>query len=337
MDTLTHIVLGGCIGEAILGKKLGKKALLIGAIAQILPDVDVVAALWLEPATNLLAHRGISHSIFFVVLATAILSLVARYSDRLRRVSTFQWLIFFFIQTGSHVFIDLFNNYGVGLWEPFHNKRLSFHALYVADPLFTLGPLTGFFVLLILRAHARHRSLWWKIGIVSSMIYLCISVINKWKITSDVNEALQNQQISYQSYLATPSPFNNLLWFIVVKADSGCYVGYRSVFDNRTSMDLRYSPSQDTLLQEALNQNEVAILQRFSQGYYTAERWGDTLVFNDLRFGQVIGWQNPRERFAFHYYLLPAEASNKLVVQRGRFAKWNDQTLPALFKRIRCE
>ena len=57
MDSLTHIVLGACIGEAMLGKKLGKKAMLIGAIAQSLPDIDFVAALWLGPAENLLAHR----------------------------------------------------------------------------------------------------------------------------------------------------------------------------------------------------------------------------------------------------------------------------------------
>jgi len=30
----------------------------------------------------------------------------------------------------------------------------------------------------------------------------------------------------------------------------------------------------------------VMDLKTFSQGYYTVEKWKDTLVFNDLRFGQ---------------------------------------------------
>jgi len=44
LDTLTHIALGAIIGEAIGGKKLGKKALLVGAAVQCLPDIDFFAS-----------------------------------------------------------------------------------------------------------------------------------------------------------------------------------------------------------------------------------------------------------------------------------------------------
>jgi len=78
----------------------------------------------------------------------------------------------------------------------------------------------------------------------------------------------------------------------------------------------------------------VQRLIRFSQQFYTMEQWNDTLVFNDLRFGQVIGWADPKEKFAFHYYLKP-DADNRLVVQRGRFAKWDKEAVKKLFQRIR--
>ena len=52
MDSLTHIVLGAAIGELMAGRKLGKKALLIGAIANSLPDIDFVASFWLDPARD---------------------------------------------------------------------------------------------------------------------------------------------------------------------------------------------------------------------------------------------------------------------------------------------
>ena len=42
MDSLTHIVAGAAIGEALLGKKIGKKAMLWGAIAGSAPDIDAV-------------------------------------------------------------------------------------------------------------------------------------------------------------------------------------------------------------------------------------------------------------------------------------------------------
>ncbi len=67
MDSITHIVLGATIGEAVAGKQLGKKAMLIGAIAQSIPDIDFLLAIWLRPIDNLLAHRGFTHSFFFAV------------------------------------------------------------------------------------------------------------------------------------------------------------------------------------------------------------------------------------------------------------------------------
>ena len=62
MDTVTHIVLGACIGEATAGKILGRKAMLFGALSQSLPDIDFIAYFWLDKTDNLLAHRGITHS-----------------------------------------------------------------------------------------------------------------------------------------------------------------------------------------------------------------------------------------------------------------------------------
>ena len=64
------------------------------------------------------------------------------------------------------------------------------------------------------------------------------------------------------------------------------------------------------------------------------EKHADTILLNDLRFGQVIGWQNPAESFAFYFYLQPA-IDNTLVVQRGRFAKWNKQSFHSLLTRIK--
>jgi inner membrane protein len=46
MESVTHIALGACIGEAAFSKQIGKKALILGAIAQSLPDADITASLW---------------------------------------------------------------------------------------------------------------------------------------------------------------------------------------------------------------------------------------------------------------------------------------------------
>ncbi|MGB0250280.1 MAG: metal-dependent hydrolase, partial [Flavobacteriales bacterium] len=42
MDSLSQIVLGAAVGEAVLGKKLGNRAMVWGAVAGTLPDMDVL-------------------------------------------------------------------------------------------------------------------------------------------------------------------------------------------------------------------------------------------------------------------------------------------------------
>lgn len=165
-------------------------------------------------------------------------------------------------------------------------------------------------------------------------IYLCYSVVNKIIITRDVKKILAKQHIPYKDYFTTPAPLQNWLWFVVAATDSGYWVGYRSIFDKAQPMPLNYFARNERLLDTFATTKEVKRLIRFSKGYYVVERSQDTLIFNDLRFGQIIGWENPRERFAFHYFLSP-DIDNTLVVQRGRFAKWNKKVATTFLKRVR--
>ena len=68
MDSLTQIVLGAAVGEAVLGKKVGNKAMLYGAIAGTIPDLDILSGYFTDTLTAIEWHRGFSHSIFFSVL-----------------------------------------------------------------------------------------------------------------------------------------------------------------------------------------------------------------------------------------------------------------------------
>lgn len=66
MDSLTQIVLGAAVAELTTGKKLGNRAMVWGAIAGTIPDLDVfVGKLYADPVNELAFHRGISHSFFF--------------------------------------------------------------------------------------------------------------------------------------------------------------------------------------------------------------------------------------------------------------------------------
>ena len=306
----------------------------LGALAQSIPDIDFIASFWNDTASNLLAHRGFTHSIFFVVMATFLFGLLAEHYHRQHRIGYKSWLLFFGLQMSIHLFLDLFNSYGVGLLEPFSHMRFSFNTLFVADPFFSIWPAIAFTALLILKRGDKRRKFWWNFSVTACALYLVYCSLNKLETNNDVEKALAAQKIKHSDFLTAPTPLNNWLWYIVVKDDSGYYIGYSSVLNKKQKIDFHYFPKGDSLLTPVKDHEEVQHLLRFSQGYYTVEKRNDTLVFNDLRFGQIIGWHDPKENFVFHYFLQHPDNDNKLVVQRGRFAKWNWETTKSLLRKI---
>ena len=79
MDSLTQIVLGAAAGEVVCGRKLGNKAMLWGALAGTIPDLDVFARFFMTEIEAMAFHRGISHSIFFSVLAPFVFAYLGRW------------------------------------------------------------------------------------------------------------------------------------------------------------------------------------------------------------------------------------------------------------------
>lgn len=321
------------MGEAVAGRNFGKKAMLAGALAQSIPDIDFISRFWLNNTRHMLAHRGFTHSILFVLLVTIIMSFLFIRFFHKEPVAWKRWFLLFGLNLFTHICIDGFNAYGVGWFEPFSHRRFSFNVLFVADPFFSIWPFIAFVFILVSRVSNKKRRLASMAGIAISALYLTYAIINKASVESDIRSDVKAKQIAANGLLTTPAPFNCWLWFVIAREENGYYVGYRSVFDGNKNIDLHYFPRNDSLLAEVKNRNQLNDLLRFSQGFYTVEKWNDTLVFNVLRFGQVVGWYDPREKFAFHYFL-DKPGANNLVVQRGRFEKWDRRTIRSLISRI---
>jgi|SRR5450631_621645 inner membrane protein len=333
MDSLTHIAVGACIGDLFLGRKIGKKAMLYGAVAASLPDIDFIATLWLSNTDDLLAHRGFTHSFLFAILVVTGLAVYFRKRHLADHVPVKTWLIFLSTALLSHLFLDVFNAYGIGWFEPFNHSRISFHVIFVADPFFSVWPGFAAVCLLFADRYSKKRRLWAKSGLILCSLYLLYCLANKYKIDGDSRQSLVRRSIHFNRYFSTPAPFNSWLWYIVAETDSGFYIGYRSVFDKSNQIDFRFILKNDSLLKPFYRQRDLQQLVRFSQGYYTAESSMQGIVFNDLRFGQMMGWQYPGAPFVFHYYLQEPGA-NRLVIQRGRFANWNRETVRFYLSRI---
>lgn len=334
MDSLTHIALGACAGELIASRHLGKKALVIGAIANSLPDVDFVTSFFLPLTSDLLAHRGFTHSLLFIALVSPMLSLACMRLFRRAGMSFRQWMLLWASQMLTHIFLDAFNAYGTGWFEPFSHYRVAFNTMFVADPLFTIWPCIAMILLTVRRTDRTHRRKWAGVALTISSIYLAWGVVCKQIVDSHCKRELARAGIVAENYFSTPTPLNNMLWYVVAKADSGFYIGYRSILDNKKDMRFRFSCANASLLGAVKNSEDIDRLKRFSQGFYTAQMVHDTLIFNDLRFGEITGWADSTPRCVFYYYPQLPHA-NELIVQRGRFAKWDANALRTFVRRIR--
>jgi inner membrane protein len=333
LDTFTHIALGACVGEAFFERGFGKKAMWWGALAQSIPDIDFISVLWMSTPDALLAHRGFTHSLLFGTMIAPVFSLVANQVHKPRNIRFTKWLLFFFVEIFLHLLVDGTNNYGIGWLEPFSHQRFSFNVLFVADPFFTL-PLFVFFLLLLLKdAYHPLRELYWQLALAIPSLYLSYCVVNKGIVNNVINKNYIHQYSNGSDYFTTPAPFQNYLWYVVIPVDSGFRIGFVSVFDKKNTSIFHFYRKNEKLLDQITDHESLQRLIRFSGGYYTVERWHDTLVFNDLRFGQVLGWRYPQNHFVFHYYLTHSE-ENGLVVQRGRWQGWSRNELYWYAKRI---
>lgn len=68
------MILGAAVGEIALGRKIGNRAMVWGAIGGTIPDLDVFAGAMMSDIDSLAFHRGISHSILFSVVAPFLLA-----------------------------------------------------------------------------------------------------------------------------------------------------------------------------------------------------------------------------------------------------------------------
>ncbi|MCC7233234.1 MAG: metal-dependent hydrolase [Bacteroidia bacterium] len=333
MDSLTHIVFGACLGDAIAGKKLGKKAMLWGAIASSIPDTDVITNFWMSRPDALLAHRGFTHSILFALLGAFLFSFLCIKFLKAEKMTFRDWLFVWGSGLFFHIFIDACTAYGTGWFEPFSHSRISFNLLFVADPFYTLSLLIATVALLILKKNSRWRSWWSFFGIGLSSLYVLYACYNKLVAEKVTAKNFQEADFHPIRYFTTPTPLNVFLWYIVAQDSDGFNLGYYSVLDSTSEISFTHLPGNDSILGALRNDKQVQKLVRFSQNYYRMTSDSGNLIFSDLRFGQVEGWANPQAAFVFNYALRES-ADNDLVIQRGRFEASRRKALGSLIRRI---
>ena len=334
MDSLTQIVLGASVGEVVLGKKVGNKAILLGAIAGTLPDLDVLLRYFTDEISSTQMHRGFSHSIVFAVLIAPLLGCIAKKIHfKLNEVSFKDWTKLFFWTTVTHPLLDAHTTWGTQFFWPF-NYRLAYQNIFVVDPLYTLPFLMFLIIVMTLKKDNPKRSKFNTIGLSLSSTYLLLTLIFKWISFQEFKEGLENQEIEYVEIDNKPSPLNSILWSSLIETDKGYRTAYYSLFDKQEITYSKEFLKNHHLLEPYLEQKVIKQLIDISAGWYRIEEKNGKLLFLDLRFGQ-IGMDVNNASFLWYYELNIEENGNMSAIKRQPEIKNFKLVFKELFNRIK--
>lgn len=296
MDSLTQIVLGAAVGEAVLGRKIGNKAMLYGAIAGTIPDLDVLASHFTDTVSALEIHRGFTHSILFSIIFAPIFGWLVSRFESYKDIKGWSWLFFWAFLT--HPLLDAHTTWGTQLFWPL-DLRVAYKNIFVIDPLYTI-PFLMFLILAMRQNRAsKKRRIYNNWGLILSSAYLIITLVLKGVAFTKFETALKNQNISYSEIDTRPAPLNTILWTANVDTEDTYLVGHYSFFDTKPITFYSY-PKHHEYLGDLKNDEKVKRMIDISRGWFTISKLNNTLYFNDLRFG-TLSMQPDAENFVFQY------------------------------------
>ena len=268
MDSLTHIVLGAAIGTAVLGRKVGARAALWGAACATLPDLDVLVP-YGDPVRDFTFHRAHSHALFWLSVASPFVAWIIARLQRSAGATFRDWWLLVWLALVTHPLLDAFTVYGTQLLLPFSDYPVGVGSVFIIDPLFTVPILVGAVLALALRTRNPDRAQRWNAaGLPLGAAYLGWSVAAQAHVEGVVNRTLAATPLVDSRVLVTPTPFNSLLWRVVVMDDGGYHEGYYSLLDDRPRVRLRRHASDTALLESLRSDWSVQRLAWFSKGFY---------------------------------------------------------------------
>ncbi len=332
MDSLTQIVLGSTVAALAVRPEHRRKALAVGAVLGTLPDLDVLPMmLWpSDPVTQMVTHRGASHSLLVLPFVAGALWLLLRRLWAPVRESPGRWFWAIALVLLTHPLLDAFTVYGTQLLWPFRPPPVMWSNLWIIDPAYTLPLLFGVVAAAILGAK---RAGWvcLVVGALLSTLYLAWSLTAKYLVERAADAALAPLQLQNAPRFSVPTALNSVLWQITVMTPDGYAIGYRSlVADSNPIQFQHYSSDVGALQEAAATVPAVQQLLWFNRGFMRAsvDEQG-RLILSDLRMGSEPG-------YAFQFAVAQRVDGHWAPIEPERVPTSMNimETLPVLWERL---
>ena len=283
MDSLTQAVLGAGIAGAIAPAGHRRRALAAGAVLGTVPDLDVFIDFG-GAVENFTYHRGFSHSLFVLAPFSLLLWLALKRWWAPVRESPRRWLAIISLALLTHPLLDAHTAYGTQLLWPLELPPTMWATLFIIDPLYTLPLLVGVLTVAFLPTRPWSGRLL-VAALALSTAYLAWSWVAQGIVKANVRDALAARGLEGAPLFLTPTPFNTLLWRIVVQTDEGYLEGFDSLAITEPVLHFETYGSDTQSLEQASNVWAVSRLRWFAHDFVKAEVISDRLFISDLRMG----------------------------------------------------
>lgn len=253
MDTVTQMLLGGTVGQFGFRRRLGRRAVVAGALFGLVPDLDIAVKWVAGDIPYWEHHRGLTHSVFFGPIVGPVAGvLVARVearrrddTDAMRAERRRAWMGLGVAGLLTHPLIDLFTSYGTMMLSPFSDARLAIDALPVIDPIYSLALAVALLIGVFVRP-----------GRAEIAAALALLFVSGWTLMGwAVNERLREAGRAAAPFAGEVTAYPLLLqpWYrrILVMGGAEAAVGYASVLNPQpiawTRLPLGRTPAIDAV------------------------------------------------------------------------------------------
>jgi inner membrane protein len=289
MDPLTQGVLGAALPQATRTNRAHVViAGLLGLIAGMVPDLDVLIRSETDTLLYLEYHRQFTHSLIFIPIGGALCAgLLHLVLGRRWRLSFWQTFAFCSLGYATHGVLDGATSYGTQLFWPFSDMRVAWDIISVIDPLFTLPLVIGVIVSMIQRTPVPVR-----VALCWCALYLSFAIYQNATAREIVRGLAVERGHSPELLTVKPSFANLIVWKSIYLADGRFYVdAIRPSFGARlyegesvASLDVpRDLPWLDPATQQAA---DIDRFVHFSEGYVSIHPHDRNRVI-DVRYSML--------------------------------------------------
>lgn len=218
MDPVSQAAVGAVVAQAFARRGRAASAGLLGALAGLAPDLDVLIRSSRDPLLFLEVHRQFTHSLAFAPLGALVCSL-ALYPLVRRRLSRSEAYLYCLLGFATHGLLDACTSYGTQLLWPFSDLRVAWNQIAVVDPLFTLPLL----VLCGLAARS-DRVMLARVACAWALSYLLLGVVQRERAESVGIALAQERGHRTERVQAKPAFGSLLLWKTIYEHEDRFHV-----------------------------------------------------------------------------------------------------------------